>query len=80
MDDTGMATNDLHIFDVGNTILPFHFHSVQHTWSSPTCGGNIPAPRYGHSMVAIGTRLFVFGGLYGSTTVYGDLFVFDTGE
>ncbi|KAL7082153.1 hypothetical protein ACP275_14G081900 [Erythranthe tilingii] len=44
--------NDLHFLDLKNM-----------EWSSPNVRGNLlPAPRDSHSSVAVGNRLFVFGG------------------
>jgi N-acetylneuraminic acid mutarotase len=68
IDDAGVACNDLHMFD-----------STTSTWSQPKSKGDPPPPRYGHSMVAVGTRLFLFGGCYGTSTLYSDLYVYDTG-
>ncbi|KAH6805852.1 hypothetical protein C2S51_030683 [Perilla frutescens var. frutescens] len=43
--------NDLHILDLKSMY-----------WSSPEVKGSIPAPRDSHSSVAVGNRLFIFGG------------------
>lgn len=43
--------NDLHILDLKTM-----------EWSSPEVKGSIPAPRDSHSSVAVGNRLFIFGG------------------
>lgn len=43
--------NDLHVLDLKSM-----------EWSSPRVKGDIPAPRDSHSSVAMGNRLFVFGG------------------
>lgn len=67
-DCDGTACNDLFIFDTVNS-----------TWSQPKSKGSLPAPRYGHSMVAFGTRIILFGGCFGSSTTYSDLFIYDTG-
>lgn len=37
-----------------------------------------PAPRFGHSMISIGIRLFIFGGKSERDQDCGDLSVFDT--
>ncbi|XP_059648416.1 uncharacterized protein LOC132294538 [Cornus florida] len=43
--------NDLHILDLKNM-----------RWSSPEVKGDVPVPRDSHSTVAIGNKLFVYGG------------------
>ncbi|KAK4424527.1 Rho GTPase-activating protein gacHH [Sesamum alatum] len=57
--------NDLHILDLKNM-----------EWSSPEVRGNVPAPRDSHSSVAVGNRLFVFGGDSGDR-YQGDVSVLD---
>ncbi|XP_011092156.1 acyl-CoA-binding domain-containing protein 4-like isoform X2 [Sesamum indicum] len=57
--------NDLHILDLKNM-----------EWSSPEVSGNVPAPRDSHSSVAVGNRLFVFGGDSGDR-YQGDVSVLD---
>lgn len=44
--------NDVHVFiaDEGR-------------WHKVTCGGELPAPRYGHSAELVGSRMFLFGGM-----------------
>ncbi|XP_060613402.2 rab9 effector protein with kelch motifs [Anolis sagrei] len=58
----------LHIFD-----------SATLTWLQPEVSGQAPTPRHGHAMVAVGSRLFIHGGL-ASDTFYGDLFSIDITE
>ena len=64
----------------GANIVPdprVHFLDITtHTWTSHLCGGSAPSPRQGHSMVVVGQKLFVFGGMGGST-FYGDLYILD---
>mmetsp|Transcript_27300 Transcript_27300/g.84190 ORF Transcript_27300/g.84190 Transcript_27300/m.84190 type:complete len:334 (+) Transcript_27300:86-1087(+) len=43
--------NDTHVLDAENRV----WHNVQ-------CSGEVPTPRYGHSVELIGSRMFVFGG------------------
>lgn len=43
--------NDLHVLDLRNM-----------RWSSPETKGDVPVPRDSHSTVAIGNRIFVYGG------------------
>ncbi|KAL3638216.1 hypothetical protein CASFOL_017587 [Castilleja foliolosa] len=57
--------NDLHILDLRNM-----------EWSSPVVRGNVPAPRDSHSSVAVGNKLYVFGGDSGDR-YQGDVSVFD---
>jgi len=40
--------------------------------------GNIPGPRRGHSATAVGKKIFLFGGIYGYTRFFNDLYCFDT--
>ncbi|NXT30039.1 RABEK protein, partial [Syrrhaptes paradoxus] len=55
----------LHVFDTATL-----------TWSQPDTGGDPPSPRHGHAVVAVGTKLFVHGGLAGDV-FYDDLFYID---
>ncbi|XP_037735542.1 rab9 effector protein with kelch motifs [Chelonia mydas] len=56
----------LHVFDTATL-----------TWSQPEVHGNPPSPRHGHVVVAVGTKLFIHGGLSGDK-FYNDLFCIDT--
>ncbi|NXX75530.1 RABEK protein, partial [Urocolius indicus] len=56
----------LHVFDTDTL-----------SWSQPATRGAPPSPRHGHVMAAVGTKLFVHGGLAGDT-FYSDLFCLDT--
>ncbi|GMN44040.1 hypothetical protein TIFTF001_013235 [Ficus carica] len=47
----GNYLNDLHVLDLKSM-----------TWTSPEVNGDIPVPRDSHSAVAIGNKLFVYGG------------------
>ncbi|GFP87936.1 tip elongation aberrant protein 1 [Phtheirospermum japonicum] len=60
--------NDLHILDLRNM-----------EWSSPIVRGNVPAPRDSHSSVAVGNKLYVFGGDSGDR-YQGDVSVFDVNK
>ncbi|XP_009874471.1 PREDICTED: rab9 effector protein with kelch motifs, partial [Apaloderma vittatum] len=55
----------LHVFDTATL-----------TWSQPATQGDPPSPRHGHVVVAVGTKLFIHGGLAGDT-FYDDLFCID---
>ena len=48
------------------------------TWSKPITTGVEPSPRAGHSCIAVGTKLYYFGGGDG-TTYLNDLHILDTG-
>ncbi|KFW96051.1 Rab9 effector protein with kelch motifs, partial [Phalacrocorax carbo] len=49
------------------------------TWSQPDTRGDPPSPRHGHVMVAVGTKLFIHGGLAGDV-FYNDLFCIDIND
>ncbi|KFQ93072.1 Rab9 effector protein with kelch motifs, partial [Nipponia nippon] len=55
----------LHVFDTATL-----------TWSQPDTRGDPPSPRHGHVVVAVGTKLFIHGGLAGDI-FYNDLFCID---
>ncbi|NXP09808.1 RABEK protein, partial [Thinocorus orbignyianus] len=56
----------LHVFDTATL-----------TWSQPDTHGDPPSPRQGHAVAAVGTKLFIHGGLAGDT-FFSDLFCIDT--
>ncbi|NWX39795.1 RABEK protein, partial [Steatornis caripensis] len=58
----------LHVFDTGTL-----------AWSQPDTHGDPPSPRHGHVVVAVGTKLFIHGGLAGDT-FYDDLFYIDIND
>ncbi|XP_032933740.1 rab9 effector protein with kelch motifs [Catharus ustulatus] len=58
----------LHVFDTATL-----------TWSQPETHGDPPSPRHGHAVVAVGTKLFIHGGLAGDV-FYNDLFCIDTND
>mmetsp|Transcript_108514 Transcript_108514/g.315589 ORF Transcript_108514/g.315589 Transcript_108514/m.315589 type:complete len:339 (-) Transcript_108514:616-1632(-) len=43
--------NDVHVFDAESS-----------TWHLVNCRGELPAPRYGHTVELVGSRMFLFGG------------------
>lgn len=55
-----------------------HF-SVALAWTQPDTRGDPPSPRHGHVVVAVGTKLFIHGGLAGDI-FYNDLFCIDTSK
>ncbi|NXP53939.1 RABEK protein, partial [Heliornis fulica] len=58
----------LHVFDTATL-----------SWSQPDTHGDPPSPRHGHVMVAVGTKLFIHGGLAGDV-FYNDLFCIDIND
>ncbi|XP_009981780.1 PREDICTED: rab9 effector protein with kelch motifs, partial [Tauraco erythrolophus] len=58
----------LHVFDTATL-----------TWSQPDTHGDPPSPRHGHVVVAVGTKLFMHGGLAGDV-FYNDLFCIDVND
>ncbi|NWI54591.1 RABEK protein, partial [Calyptomena viridis] len=58
----------LHVFDTATL-----------TWSQPDTQGDPPSPRHGHAVVAVGTKLFIHGGLAGDV-FHNDLFCIDTSD
>ncbi|XP_054544614.1 rab9 effector protein with kelch motifs isoform X2 [Talpa occidentalis] len=58
----------LHVFDASTL-----------TWSQPETLGEPPSPRHGHVMVAVGTKLFIHGGLSGDK-FYDDLHCIDISD
>ena len=52
--------------------------AVTKSWSQPEVKGTPPSCRHGHVMVALGTDIYVHGGMAG-TSIYDDLYKFDTG-
>ncbi|KAG8554295.1 hypothetical protein GDO81_003752 [Engystomops pustulosus] len=53
------------------------FNTTSLTWTQPETSGDPPKPRHGHIITAIGTKLFIHGGMAG-TTFYSDMFCIDT--
>lgn len=68
--DTGalpVSDSELHIFD-----------TVSLTWSQPETQGTPPSARQGHLIIAVGTRIFIHGGM-AREEFYNDMFALDTG-
>ncbi|KFZ50484.1 Rab9 effector protein with kelch motifs, partial [Podiceps cristatus] len=63
-----VADQRLHVFDTATL-----------TWSQPDTRGDPPSPRHGHAVVAVGTKLFIHGGLAGDV-FYNDLFCIDIND
>ncbi|KAF5909513.1 rab9 effector protein with kelch motif, partial [Clarias magur] len=47
------------------------------TWSQPEVKGKPPAPRQGHVIVAVGSVIYIHGGMSGET-LHTDMFSLDT--
>lgn len=50
------------------------------SWSQISTSGQMIAPRAGHTTVALGSNLFVFGGFTDDRNLYDDLHVLNLGE
>ncbi|XP_056394469.1 rab9 effector protein with kelch motifs isoform X2 [Hyla sarda] len=61
-----VADNKLHVFDTTSL-----------TWTQPVTSGDPPKPRHGHIITAVGTKLFIHGGMAGSS-FFTDMFYIDT--
>ncbi|XP_066568975.1 rab9 effector protein with kelch motifs isoform X2 [Amia ocellicauda] len=61
-----VADPQLHVFDAASL-----------TWSQPETQGKPPPPRHGHVIVAVGSKLFVHGGLSGDR-FHNDMYCIDT--
>ena len=59
--------NKIHVFDL-----------EQHVWSVPDAIGDIPPPRVGVTMAAVGTTIYVFGGRDSEHKELNELYSFDT--
>ncbi|RUS86758.1 hypothetical protein EGW08_005481 [Elysia chlorotica] len=66
--DEPKELNDLIVFDLDTS-----------KWSSIKAKGTIPPARSASSLVAVGTKLYLFGGLSHISGWFDDLFVYDTG-
>ncbi|XP_073495903.1 rab9 effector protein with kelch motifs [Phyllobates terribilis] len=60
------ADNKLHMFDTTSL-----------TWMQPATSGDPPKPRHGHIIAAVGTKLFIHGGMAGCS-FFNDMFCIDT--
>lgn len=63
---TPVSDLQLHVFD-----------SVSLTWHQPETQGRPPSPRHGHMVAAVGSRLYVHGGLAGEK-LHSDMHCLDT--
>ncbi|KAI4904798.1 hypothetical protein NFI96_020599 [Prochilodus magdalenae] len=63
---TPVTDPQVHIFDTGTT-----------TWSQPETKGNPPSPRHGHVVVALGTKIYIHGGMVGEK-FHSDMFSLET--
>ncbi|KAJ8304073.1 hypothetical protein KUTeg_017656 [Tegillarca granosa] len=67
--DELVESNELLTFDVDTR-----------TWQKLLCKGSVPSPRSAASLVAIGTKLYLFGGLSHEFGWFNDFYSFDTGH
>ncbi|KAL0965489.1 hypothetical protein UPYG_G00281940 [Umbra pygmaea] len=65
---TPVSDTKLHVFD-----------TVSHTWSQPNTQGRHPPVRHGHVMIAVGTKLYIHGGMAGEK-LHSDMYALDTGN
>ena len=65
------------IFKQNNNIVLFAC-AEDNSWSQPEVKGSPPCSRHGHVSVAIGTDIYVHGGMAG-TDMFDDLYRFNTG-
>ncbi|XP_028829903.1 rab9 effector protein with kelch motifs isoform X2 [Denticeps clupeoides] len=61
-----VADSQLHVFD-----------TVSSTWSQPDTEGTAPSSRHGHVVVAVGSTIYIHGGLSGDK-FHSDMFSIDT--
>lgn len=55
------------------------YTSEDSSWSQPDVSGSPPCARHGHVSVAVGTDIYIHGGMAG-TNMYDDLYKFNTGR
>lgn len=53
------------------------FDTVSLTWTQPETQGTPPPARHGHIIIAVGSRVFIHGGMAGDK-LYSDMFTLDT--
>eukprot|EP01133_Synstelium_polycarpum_P004944 gene4944-5743_t len=58
----------------------FVFNTITNTWKEVVCTGDLPTARCGHRLVAIDTKLYMFGGGAGDSwrERFNDIHIFDT--
>ena len=61
------------------TLYPFII-ADSNSWSQSEIKGDPPEPRSGATIAAVGTKLYLFGGLSRETGWFDELYVFDTGN
>ena len=49
------------------------------SWRKADVKGDVPAPRSGATLSAVGKSLFLFGGLSRNSGWFSDIYIFDTG-
>lgn len=53
--------------------------SVSSTWSQPETQGRKPAARHGHVIAAVGSKIYIHGGMAGEK-FYNDLYSLDSSK
>ncbi|KAL2100330.1 hypothetical protein ACEWY4_004724 [Coilia grayii] len=81
---TACVGDRLYVFSGGdagsNPVSDPHLHvfdTVTATWSQPATQGRPPSPRHGHAVVAVGSNVFIHGGLAGDK-FHSDMHSLDT--
>ena len=67
------------VADAIRTLYPFII-ADSNSWSQSESKGDIPEPRSGATIAAVGTKLYLFGGLSRETGWFDELYMFDTGN
>ncbi|KMZ62055.1 hypothetical protein ZOSMA_4979G00010, partial [Zostera marina] len=67
----GEDASDYYLADV------FILNTDTYVWTELNTSGHMLAPRAGHSTVALGKNLFVFGGFTDARNLYDDLHILD---
>jgi len=62
-------------FEYSNDVYVLDVESL--TWQRVTCSGEVPEPRYGHSAVLVGSRMFVMGGKGSQGRLFRDMYFLD---
>ncbi|XP_029371410.1 rab9 effector protein with kelch motifs [Echeneis naucrates] len=66
--DAPVSDQTLHVFD-----------AVSSTWSQPETQGRCPPVRHGHIIVAVGSNIYIHGGMAGNK-FHSDIYALDTGS
>eukprot|EP00741_Cyanophora_paradoxa_P000933 tig00000448_g901.t1 len=77
LDEDGAAVEDLDVVELAMAAHGARSASLTATWSRPPARGERPRGRWGHSLCALGPRLYVFGGTNGRE-LFNDVYIYDT--